>query len=149
MVSKILHPTVYQPVRSVSVRLVGREWASIPAILVTFMVSGLMHELVIYNFGRLRPTGEMMGFFVIHGVSLSAQITAKKMLKGKFSLPGIVSGPLTLAYVIYTSFWLFFPPFLRAGVDVKRCIEYLAFMEFVKNHRLVSPSDMSCPFISK
>lgn len=147
MVSNILHPTVYRPVRSVSARYVPREWAGIPAVLATFLVSGLMHELIFYNIGRLRPSGEMIGFFLLHGASMSLEIVVKKMCDGKLRLPRIVSGALTLAYVIYTSFWLFFPPFLRAKSDIKSCRESLAFLEFVRNHRLVGPSDVSCPFL--
>ncbi|KAH6787725.1 hypothetical protein C2S52_007277 [Perilla frutescens var. hirtella] len=147
MVPKILHPTVFQPVRSVLARLMGRKWAAIPAVMSTFFVSGLMHELVVYNFGRVRPSGEMMGFFVLHGASLSVEIVVKKMLPRKFWLPGFVSGPLTVAYVIISSFWLFFPPFIRAGADVKGCTETLAFMEFVKTRQLVSPTQLTCPFL--
>ncbi|XP_020554122.1 long-chain-alcohol O-fatty-acyltransferase-like [Sesamum indicum] len=147
MVPNILQPTVYHPVRSVATRFMDRKWAAIPGVLATFLVSGLMHELVLYNIGRLRPSGEMMCFFLLHGVSLSLEIVIKKILRGKFSLPGIVSGPLTLAYVMYTSFLLFFPPFLRSKADVKGCTESLAFIESIKNHRLVSPNDISCPFL--
>lgn len=148
MVSNILHPTVYRPVRSVSARLVPRRWAPIPAVLATFLVSGVMHELIFYNIGRLRPTGEMICFFLLHGASLSLEIVFKKMCEGsRFRLPPVVSGPLTLAYVIYTSFWLFFPPFLRAKSDLRGCTESLAFIEFVRNHRLVAPTDVSCPFL--
>ncbi|KAL8461573.1 hypothetical protein ACS0TY_032889 [Phlomoides rotata] len=147
MVSNILHPTVFQPVRGVSARLVGRKWAAIPAVLATFLVSGLMHELILYNFGRVKPSGEMMSFFVLHGVSLSTEIVIKKVLSGKYSLPGVVSGPLTLAYVMYTSFGLFFPPFLRAKAELKGCTESLAFLEFIRTGRLVSPNEMSCPFL--
>ncbi|KAH6795885.1 hypothetical protein C2S51_036871 [Perilla frutescens var. frutescens] len=147
MVSNILHPTVYRPVRSIGARYVPRKWAPVPAVLATFVVSGLMHELIFYNIGRLRPTGEMFCFFLLHGASVSSEIVVKKLCEGKFSLPRIVSGALTLAYVIYTSFWLFFPPFLRAKSDLKGCTESLAFIEFVKNHRLVGPTDVSCPFL--
>lgn len=147
MVSNTLHPTVYRPVRSISARYVPRRWAPIPAVLATFLVSGVMHELIFYNIGRLRPTGEMIGFFLLHGASLSLEIVLKKMCEGKFSVPAVVSGPLTLAYVIYTSFWLFFPPFLRAKSDLRGCTESLAFIEFVRNHRLVAPTDFSCPFL--
>ncbi|KAK4439417.1 Acyl-CoA--sterol O-acyltransferase 1 [Sesamum alatum] len=147
MVPNILQPTVYHPVRSVAARFMDRKWAAIPGVLATFLVSGLMHELVLYNIGRLRPSGEMMCFFLIHGLSLSVEIVIKKILRGKFSVPGIVSGPLTLAYVIYTSFLLFFPPFLRSKADVKGCTESLAFIEFIKNHRLVGPNDIACPFL--
>ncbi|KAL1567761.1 acyl-CoA--sterol O-acyltransferase 1-like [Salvia divinorum] len=147
MVSNILHPTVYRPVRSVAGRLGLSRWAAIPAVLATFLVSGLMHELIFYNIGRLRPSGEMIGFFLLHGVSLSVEIVVKKLCEGRLRLPRIVSGVLTLGYVIYTSFWLFFPPFLRAKSDLKSCRESLAFIEFVRNHRLVEPSEVSCPFL--
>lgn len=147
MVSNILHPTVYRPVRSISARFMTTKLAPIPAVLATFLVSGLMHELIFYNIGRLTPTGEMICFFLLHGASVSLEIVFKKMCDGRFSLPRFVSGPLTLAYVIYTSFWLFFPPFLRAKSDLKGCTESLAFIEFVRNHRLVGPTDVSCPFL--
>lgn len=148
MVPNVLHPTVYRPVRSVSARVVGRKWAPIPAVLAAFSVSGLMHELIFYNIGRLRPSGEMMCFFLVHGVSLSSEIVVKKMvIDTKFAPPIMVSRALTLVYVMYTSFWLFFPPFLRAKADLKGCTESMAFVEFVRNRRLVDPSDVSCPFI--
>ncbi|PIN21305.1 Long-chain-alcohol O-fatty-acyltransferase [Handroanthus impetiginosus] len=147
MVSNILRPTIYGPARDFSSYFMGHQWAPIPAVWATFLVSGIMHELVFYNFGRLRPTGEVTGFFVLHGVSLSVEIVVKKVLKGKLILPGIISAPLTLAYVMYTSFWLFFPPFLRARADVKGCTESLAFIEFVKTRRLVDPSELTCPFL--
>ncbi|KAG6386892.1 hypothetical protein SASPL_152069 [Salvia splendens] len=112
-----------------------------------FLVSGLTHELIFYNIGRMRPSGEMIGFFLLHGVSLSIEIVVKKMCEGRLRLPRIVSGVLTLGYVIYTSFWLFFPPFMRAKSDLRSIRESLAFMEFVRNRRLVEPSEVSCPFL--
>lgn len=147
MVSNVLHPTVFRPVRGVSSRLVGRKWAAIPGVMATFLVSGLMHELIVYNFGRVKPSGEMLSFFVLHGVSLSVEIVIKKLLAGKYSLPGVVSGPLTLAYVMLTCFELFFPPFVRAKADLKGCTESLAFVEFVRTRRLVNPNEIVCPFL--
>ncbi|KAK4485017.1 hypothetical protein RD792_007625 [Penstemon davidsonii] len=146
-VSNILHPTVYKPVRALSARFMSRKCAPIPAILATFLVSGLMHELIFYNFGRVRPNGQALCFFLLHGFSLSVEIVLKQLLNGRFRVPGIVSGPLALAYVVLTSIWLFFPPFLRAKAEVKACTEALAFIEFVINHRLVNPSDLSCPYL--
>ncbi|CAI9097061.1 OLC1v1033360C1 [Oldenlandia corymbosa var. corymbosa] len=147
MVSNILRPTVYDPVRLISESVLGSDWAAIPAVLATFVVSGLMHELVFYNFGRLKPDGEVLCFFLLHGVALAVEIVVKRALKGRISgVPGIVSGPLTLAFVMYTSFWLFFPPFLRAKVEWKGCTEVLACIEFLKSGRLVSPANFTCPF---
>lgn len=147
MVSNILRPTIYEPVRSISTSLIGKKWSPLPAVVATFLVSGLMHELVFYNIGRLKPTGEVMCYFLLHGVCLAVEIAAKRALKGKIWVPGIISGPLTLAFVIYTSFWLFFPPFLKNRADWKGCTESLAFIEFVKHQRLISPNNFTCPFL--
>lgn len=147
MVSNILRPTIYEPVRSISTSLIGKKWSPLAAVVATFLVSGLMHELVFYNIGRLKPTGEVMCFFLLHGVCLAAEIAAKRALKGKICIPGIVSGPLTIAFVIYTSFWLFFPPFLRGRAEWKGCTESLAFVEFVRHQRLISPNNFTCPFL--
>ncbi|XP_019169158.1 PREDICTED: acyl-CoA--sterol O-acyltransferase 1-like [Ipomoea nil] len=147
MVTNILRPAVYDPIRAAAARLLPRKWAALPAVVATFLVSGIMHELVFYNIGRVKPTGEVMCFFLIHGVCLAMEIGAKKAINGRFRLPGIVSGPLSLSFVILTSFWLFFPPFLRNKPDVKACTEVLAFIEFVKHKKLVSPSNITCPYL--
>ncbi|KAL3519383.1 hypothetical protein ACH5RR_017532 [Cinchona calisaya] len=148
MVSNILRPTIYEPVRSICTSFFGKKrWISLVAVVATFLVSGIMHELVFYNIGRLKPTGEVMCFFLLHGVCLAVEIVAKREFKGKIWIPGIISGPLTLAFVIYTSFWLFFPPFLRGGADWKACTESLAFIEFVKHQRLISPNNLTCPLL--
>ncbi|CAI9285300.1 unnamed protein product [Lactuca saligna] len=147
MVTSILHPTIYDPVRSISIHLVSREWASLVAIFTSFLVSGLMHEFIFYNIGRLKPTGEVTCFFLLHGVLVSVEVAIKKATKGKLHLPPIVSRPLTLGCVLTTCFWLFFPPFLRFKPDVRGCQESVAFLEFVTNGRLISPANASCPYL--
>lgn len=139
MVTNILRPTVYDPVRRVSGRV-------LPAVVATFLVSGIMHELVFYNIGRVKPSGEVLCFFLLHGACLAVEIGIKKSLNGRFRLPGFVSGTLALSFVIVTSFWLFFPPLLKNKADVKACSEFLAFIESVKHHSLVSPNNITCPF---
>ncbi|KAF3650029.1 putative acyl-CoA--sterol O-acyltransferase 1-like [Capsicum annuum] len=133
MVTNILRPTVYNPVRSVMADRISRKWAPLPAVLATFFVSGLMHELIFYYMGRLKPSGEAMMFFLIHGVALSLEIVIKKNLNGKFFVPRIISGPLALGFIIFTSFWLFFPPFLRGNTELKACTESIAFLEFIRS----------------
>ncbi|KAL3521890.1 hypothetical protein ACH5RR_014724 [Cinchona calisaya] len=146
MVSNIMRPTIYQPVRSFCTRVAGAKWASIPAVLVTFLVSGLMHELIFYNYLRHKPTGEITCFFLVNGLSLAVEIGIKNILNGRFLLPKILSRSLTLTFVVCTSFWLFFSPLLRAKADVQGCRETLAIIEFFKSGRLISPNDFSCPF---
>ncbi|CAI9086894.1 OLC1v1020817C1 [Oldenlandia corymbosa var. corymbosa] len=151
MVSNILRPTVYDPVRGISKGFVGPEWASVVAVVATFVVSGLMHELVFYNIGRVKPNGVVMCFFILHGVALAVELGVKRALKGKgrkiWVPPMMVSAPLTLGFVIYSSFWLFFPPLLRAKADWKGCTESLAFVEFLKHGQLVNPNNVTCPFL--
>ncbi|KAM3328084.1 acyl-CoA-sterol O-acyltransferase 1-like [Capsicum galapagoense] len=150
MVTNTLHPAVYVSVRSMVIDRgphFSRKWAPLPAVLVTFIVSGLMHELIFYNIGRLKPSWEVTFFFIIHGVALSLEIVIKKLLNGKIMIPKIISGPLTLGFIIFTSFWLFFPPFLRGKADVKACAEFIAFLEFVKCGKLVSPTNVTCPLL--
>nr|GMD04917.1 acyl-CoA--sterol O-acyltransferase 1-like [Ipomoea batatas] len=147
MVTNILRPAVYDPVRAAAAWILPGKWAALPAVVATFLVSGIMHEAVFYNIGRVKPSGEVMCFFLIHGVCLAMEIGAKKAINGRFWLPGFVSGPLSLSFVILTSFWLFFPPFLRNKPDVKGCQEVLAFIQFVKHKKVVTPSSITCPYL--
>lgn len=147
MVTNILRPIVYDPVRYIVADRIPRKWAPIPAVLATFFVSGLMHEVFFYYIGRLKPSGEAMMFFLIHGVALSLEIVIKKILNGKFLVPRIISGPLALAFIIFTSFWLFFPPFLRGNTELKLCTEYIAFFKFIMYGQLISPTNITCPLL--
>lgn len=147
MVSSILKPTVYDPVRHASARVVSRRWTPIPAAFATFLVSGLMHELIFYHIGRGHVTGEVTCFFLLHGLCLAAEIGVKKAVNRRFTLPPAVSRPLAAVFVVVTAFWLFFPPLLRCKPDVMACTESVAFIEFVTHGRLLSPKTLSCPFL--
>ncbi|VFQ58974.1 unnamed protein product [Cuscuta campestris] len=146
MVTNIMRPAVYGPVRSAWARIVPGRWARLAAVMATFLVSGVMHEFVFYHMGREKPSGEVLCFFLLHGACLCVEIWIKKSLDGKFKLAGYVSGPLVLSFIMVTSFWLFFPPMLKNKVDVKACNECLAFIETLKHHKLVSPNNITCPF---
>ncbi|XVE51015.1 hypothetical protein DITRI_Ditri02bG0004200 [Diplodiscus trichospermus] len=133
MVTSILRPTVYEPILNMGTRLVGRKWAPIPAVFGTFVVSALMHELIFYYLGRVRPTWEITCFFLLHGACLMAEIALKKTLGYKWRLPRVVSTPLTVGFVMLTGFWLFFPQFLRCRADERALEEYAAVGAFFKN----------------
>nr|GEU68563.1 hypothetical protein [Tanacetum cinerariifolium] len=96
---------------------------------------------------RLETTGEVTCFFLLHGLLVGIEVNIKRAAKGKLCLPRVVSRSLTLACVLATCFWLFFPPFLRFKPDVRGCQESVAFLEFVTNGRLISPSNASCPYL--
>ncbi|XP_059663278.1 acyl-CoA--sterol O-acyltransferase 1-like [Cornus florida] len=133
MVSRILRPTVYEPTLNLSTRLLGRKWAPLPAIFSTFMVSGLMHELIFYYLGRERPIWDIMWFFLLHGLSLMVEVAVKKMVTDRYRLPRFISGLLTVAFVVSTGFLLFFPGLFRCNAFGKAFEEYAAVGTFVKD----------------
>ncbi|XP_050208702.1 acyl-CoA--sterol O-acyltransferase 1-like [Mercurialis annua] len=133
MVTSILRPTVYEPTRFIFTRFIGRTWATLPAVFGTFVVSAVMHELMFYYLGRVKPTGDISVFFLLHGFCLTAEIALKKALNGRWRLPGLVSGFLTVGFVLTTGFWLFFPKFVQYKIDVKAFEDYAALGAIVKN----------------
>ncbi|XP_019169155.1 PREDICTED: acyl-CoA--sterol O-acyltransferase 1-like isoform X2 [Ipomoea nil] len=133
MVNRILRPTVYNPVLGVSAKYLGRKWATFPAVMATFFVSGLMHELIFFYLGRARPTWEITWFFLLHGACVAVEVAVKKALRGRCRLPGMLGTILTVGFVMLTGFWLFFPQLLRCEADVKAFAEYAALGAFVKD----------------
>ncbi|XP_052183864.1 probable long-chain-alcohol O-fatty-acyltransferase 5 [Diospyros lotus] len=134
IVASTLRPAVYDPVRRVAATWMGREWASMAAVVATFSVSGLMHELILYHVERRKPTWEMTGFFLLHEVCLGLEIRVKKALNiGKFGLPWMVSGPMVILFVVFTGSCLFFPPIVRCETDIRTGRETAAVLDFVKH----------------
>ncbi|XP_031267102.1 acyl-CoA--sterol O-acyltransferase 1-like [Pistacia vera] len=138
MVTRILRPTVHEPVLYISARAVGRKWAPLPAVFSTFLVSAAMHELIFYYLGRVRPTWEITWFFVFHGMCLMAEIALKKVWANqnimiKSRLITVLRTMLTVGFVMVTSFWWFFPTLLRCNTDVRAFEEYAAVGAFVKD----------------
>ncbi|KZV16116.1 hypothetical protein F511_13252 [Dorcoceras hygrometricum] len=133
MVTRMLRPTVYVPVRRWSTGIIGRQWAPLPAVMLTFVVSGLMHELIFFYLGRVKPTWEITLFFLLHGVCLNVEIAVKKVVNGRWQLPRVLGTILTVGFVMVTGFWLFFPPLLRCGGDVRGLAELSAVGAFVRD----------------
>ncbi|OWM83344.1 acyl-CoA--sterol O-acyltransferase 1-like [Punica granatum] len=133
MVTSILRPTVYEPVLSFSTRLISRRYAPLPAVFSTFVVSAIMHELIFYYLGRIRPTWEITGFFLFHGMCLMGEIAIKKQLRLSRGLPRPLAAFLTFSFVMVTAFWLFLPPLLRCRADIRAFEEYSAIGEFAKD----------------
>jgi hypothetical protein len=111
MVSAILRPSVYDPVRA------GAGKA--PAVLATFLVSGLMHEVMMYYLALRPPTGEMTAFFLLHGVCCVAEESCARRWaeSGWRPPPRPVATLLVMVFVAGTAFWLFFPPICREGTE--------------------------------
>ncbi|KAJ0682106.1 putative long-chain-alcohol O-fatty-acyltransferase [Helianthus annuus] len=133
MVNRILHPAIYDPVLKLSNRVMSRLWAPIPAILTTFAVSGLMHELIFFYFTRAWPTWDMMLFFCLHGVCLVLEVLIKKVVNVKWRLPQPLTAPLIVAFVLATSYWLFLPELARCRMMERAFEEYEAVSELAKD----------------
>ncbi|KAK6934526.1 Wax synthase domain [Dillenia turbinata] len=130
MVPSILRPTVYDPTRNVLIPILGKMWALIVAYVATFLVSGLMHEIIYYQLTRARPTWEVTWFFVLQGVCTAAEVAVKRLwLTDGWGLHGAISRALTLGFIGVTGVWLFFPQIIRHGVDEKAIREYPVMIE--------------------
>ena len=127
MVTNLLRHTVYKPVKSAAETVLSERWSPLPAVLATFLVSGLMHELMFYYVNGVRPSWEVTSFFVLHGVCMVVEVGVKSVFSGRWRLPWAASVPLTVGFVVATSFWLFFPPLIRAGADT-RVMEEVKFL---------------------
>ncbi|KAK4751586.1 hypothetical protein SAY87_005068 [Trapa incisa] len=122
VVTDTLHQSVYVPLRRAAEPFLGRRWANFPAILATFLVSGLMHELLYYYVIRAYPTWEVTWFFVFHGICVAAEVRIKAAAAARGSrwrIHPAVSGPVAVTFVVVTGSWWFFPPLVRSGVDVR------------------------------
>ncbi|XP_065871743.1 acyl-CoA--sterol O-acyltransferase 1-like [Euphorbia lathyris] len=132
MVTSILRPTVYEPLLRTVSPTIGRRWAQLTAIMGTFVVSAVMHELIFYYLGRVKPTWEISFFFLLHGVCLVVEVFLKKVVNGRWRFPMYISRPLTVGFVLVTCFWMFFPTFLRCKADLRALDEYVVVAAFVK-----------------
>ncbi|KAL1209652.1 putative long-chain-alcohol O-fatty-acyltransferase 2 [Cardamine amara subsp. amara] len=134
MVPAVLRPTVHIPVQRFSTRLLGPNRAFYAGILATFLVSGLMHELIYFYIIRKSPTWEVTCFFVLHGVVTSAEIAVKSM---RWLPPPhrSISGFAAMAFASVTAGLLFYPQILRNDVHKRVISECLVGIDIVK-HKL-------------
>ncbi|KAJ4822246.1 hypothetical protein Tsubulata_024565, partial [Turnera subulata] len=91
------------------------EWAPLPATLATFVVSGLMHELIFYRLTRTSPSWEVTCFFVLQGLCVVVEFAV-----------------LTVGFAFVTANWLFFPPLVRTGADERAIAECKKLLKFMK-----------------
>ncbi|GKV43788.1 hypothetical protein SLEP1_g51041 [Rubroshorea leprosula] len=137
MSSDVLRHLIYNPLRRISKRIIGDRWKSLPAILGTFFVSGLMHEVLYYHLTHLPPTWEATCYFVMHGICVDVEIVMKKkkvILIGRKRqfLINVISRLLVLAFLLVTSIWILFAPLLRNGFYEKVYMEYSTAINFAK-----------------
>ncbi|KAF5728435.1 long-chain-alcohol O-fatty-acyltransferase 5 [Tripterygium wilfordii] len=136
VVSGILRLTVYKPIRYT----IGKRWAPLYAVFASFMVSGLIHELLYYHVTRVPPTWEVTWFFVLHGMCTVVEMAVKKVVTDKWGwrLHPVISTPLTVAFVGLTGVWLFFPQLIRNGVTDKAIREMSILVDFLARNVVAS-----------
>ncbi|KAI9115735.1 hypothetical protein K1719_013404 [Acacia pycnantha] len=137
MFSNILRLTVYDPIRRISMRIMGQHYNPMPARLATFVVSGLMHELLYYYLARVPPTWEVTWFFVLHGMYTVVEVEVKKAAGRRGWRHRVVLEPLMVLFLVVTGQWLLFPQLIRNGVDRKVIKEYSITVDFVKSKLLL------------
>ncbi|CAM0906153.1 unnamed protein product [Alopecurus aequalis] len=123
MVPGALRPSVYRPVRA--------RLGAPAGVLATFLVSGLMHEVMFYYITLEAGTGEVTAFFVLHGVCVVAERWYARQ-RCLWRLPRAAATAATLVFVVGTASWLFFAPVIRSGLDkaiVAECEGMLAALE--------------------
>lgn len=124
LVTSIMRPTVFQPIRGLTLRPLGPVLATYLAVMAAFVVSAVMHELMFFYLGRVRPTFEVTWFFLLQGVSVCLEITVKDYVGKRWQVPWWVFCPATLGWVVVTACWLLLPPLLRVGIGTEGVHEY-------------------------
>ncbi|OVA00556.1 hypothetical protein BVC80_9087g49 [Macleaya cordata] len=82
---------------------------------------------------RVSPSWEVTCFFVLQGLCVAIEILVKKVVKDRWRLHPVVSGPLTVGFVMVTGSWLFFPQLIRCETEVRSSREVVALVGFVKD----------------
>ncbi|KAI3920255.1 hypothetical protein MKW92_038846 [Papaver armeniacum] len=114
VVSSLLRSLIYEPVR----RITKQSWGIYVAILATFYVSGLMHELIIFYIGRKIPQGNLFVFFILHGIGTSVEIYLKRSSNGKCQLHRLGSQLMLSGMLVLSCYYLINPSLERNRVDL-------------------------------
>lgn len=120
MVTDILRPSVYDPVRLL--------WGVQAGVIASFVVSGIMHELLYYYVGLGWPTGEAFSFFLLQGLSILVEAMARR--EGWWWRWPLVGTVFTVGYVMVTGTSLLLQPLLRSGTAERLIDEGAAVMGF-------------------
>lgn len=139
MVNSVLRATVYRPLLKLLSGMVftshfanpnasSKEklprapfWARAVSMLATFVVSGVLYELIFVYVSKSEPTGEMTAFFLVHGF---ATILESALAKGNVQVPRAISRLFTLVFLYITVSVFFLRPLRRSGTDLQAIAEY-------------------------
>ncbi|KAL8139679.1 hypothetical protein V2J09_005700 [Rumex salicifolius] len=131
--SDILKQTVHSRIRSRFTPLIGKQRAKYVGIFATFLVSGIMHELMYYYITRVNTKWEIIRYFVFNGVCLIFEIMLKTTVFDRWQLHRAISTLLTGGFLGIVTARLFYPTLMRNGVHEKATVEYLVVANYVKS----------------
>ncbi|ONK71710.1 uncharacterized protein A4U43_C04F11560 [Asparagus officinalis] len=120
MVTGILRPSVYRPIRS--------RYGAAAGFMAVFLVSGLMHEVMFWYVTLGGPTGEVTLFFLIHGVHGGGGAGEE----GWWWRPPLRRRACDAGFVWRRVYGLFFPPVLRGERESETIDECAAMVGFLK-----------------
>ncbi|XP_055821515.1 acyl-CoA--sterol O-acyltransferase 1-like [Solanum dulcamara] len=116
--SKMLRLTIYIPTNEAlkNLSFLGKNTSKILAIVATFVVSAIMHELMFYYITCglcLKPTCEVMWFFVLQGICISCE----KVFHAKnwVIMDVRVSILLKRIFIVFSFYFLLVLPVVREG----------------------------------
>lgn len=133
MVSAIYRPFIYIPVWRLCKDRMSSDQARFLAVLATFIISGVGHEVFFFTLTLEMPTGEVTWFFLLHGICTATEVVVKRTsLVQRWRMSPMVSRLLTVGFVVMTGGLLFFPQLTRSGVMERRANETLLFIDFFK-----------------
>ncbi|CAI9787851.1 unnamed protein product [Fraxinus pennsylvanica] len=134
--SNTLRLVVFHPILKKSSMIIGPNLAVTLALLGTFVVSALMHEIIFYYIGRVTPRWGTTSFFLMQGLCLIVENNLREKISVKWRVPRLITGPLVFGFVVYTFMRLVLPELLEYNVDERAIAEYAAVVDFVKDASL-------------
>lgn len=127
----ILRLTIFRPIYKYVTKILGRTWAYFFAIMGTFLVSGLMHELLNYHIFRTGSNWGYTYFFVMQGLSVVIEGDLKKKFARRWHLPEVIVAPMVIGFIMSTFVWLVILDLMQRNIDTIVVKEYVVVCEFL------------------
>lgn len=128
-----LRSTVFDPIFFNLWSAGYKKGAIIVAMVATFLVSSLMHDLVFYYLGNVKPAWGTTLFFLMHGIFCLLENILKRDFGLKWEPPQLIMGPLIFVFSLWTFMWLVLPELIQHKVDDRALEEYAAVGTFVRD----------------
>ncbi|KAL1804169.1 hypothetical protein ACET3Z_032816 [Daucus carota] len=127
----ILRLTIFRPIYRYISRKFNSKLAYSVAIMTTFFVSGLMHELLDYHIFRTVSNWGYTYFFLMHGLCVVIEGELINKFGSRWHLPQVIAGPILILFVSSTFIWLVNGELMQNNMDAIVAKEYMAAIEFL------------------